>query len=94
MSLPIFNQAYVIDFHPTDFWGFKTTLKRVCRTIANSAGLKAGTEAAIHSMRLIFEDSSNEAVILVDAKNLFNSYNRKVALHNIQVTCLRSAKSL
>ena len=79
MSLPIFNQAYVIDFHPTDFWGFKTTLKRVCRTIANSAGLKAGTEAVIHSMRLIFEDSSNEAVILVDAKNLFNSYNRKVA---------------
>ena len=25
MSLPIFNQPYAIDFHPTDFWGFKTT---------------------------------------------------------------------
>ena len=32
------------------------------------------------------KDSSTEAVILVDANNAFNSINRKVALHNIQVT--------
>ena len=38
-------------------------------------------------MRLIFEDSSTEAVILVDSINVFNSISRKVALHNIQVTC-------
>ena len=25
MSLLIFNQPYAIDFHPTDFWGFKAT---------------------------------------------------------------------
>ena len=25
MTLPIFNQPNAIDFHPTDFWGFKTT---------------------------------------------------------------------
>ena len=25
MSLPNFNQPYAIDFHPTDFLGFKTT---------------------------------------------------------------------
>ena len=25
MSLPIFNQPYAIDFHPTDFRGFKAT---------------------------------------------------------------------
>ena len=24
-SLSIFNQPYPIDFHPTDFWSFKTT---------------------------------------------------------------------
>ena len=41
-------------------------------------GLKAGPEAAIHSMQLIFEDSSTEAVILVDANNALNSINRKV----------------
>ena len=25
MSLPILNQPYAIDFHPTDFWGFIKT---------------------------------------------------------------------
>ena len=49
-------------------------------------GLKPGAEAAIHSMRLIFKDSSTETVILVDANTTFNRINRKVALHNIQVT--------
>ena len=50
-------------------------------------GLKAGAEAEIHSMRLIFEDSSTEAIILVDVSNAFKSINRKATLHNIQVTC-------
>ena len=49
-------------------------------------GLKPGAEAAIHSVWLIFKDSSTETVILVDANTTFNSINRKVALHNIQVT--------
>ena len=40
-------------------------------------GMKAGAEAAIHSMQLIFEDSSTEAVILADANNAFFSINRK-----------------
>ena len=35
----------------------------------------------------IFEDSSNEAVNLVDPNNTFNSINRKTELHNIKVTC-------
>ena len=38
--------------------------------------MKAGAEAVIHSMRLIFEDSSTEAVFLADANNAFNSINR------------------
>ena len=45
-------------------------------------------------MRLIFEDSSTETVILVDANNAFNSMNRKIALHNIQVTCTSFGKIL
>ena len=44
--------------------------------------------------RIIFEDSSIEAIILVDANNAFNSINRKVALHNIQVTCPSFSKIL
>ena len=31
MSLPIFNQPYAIDFHMTDFWGFKTTPRAIRR---------------------------------------------------------------
>ena len=51
-----------------------------------ATGLEAVAEAAIHSMQLIFEDSSTEAVILVDANNAFSSINRKIALHNVPVT--------
>ena len=44
------------------------------------AGHQAGSEAAVHAMRSVFEDASSEAVLLVDASNAFNSLNRKVAL--------------
>ena len=49
-------------------------------------GWKSGAESAIHSVRLIFEDSSTEAVILVDAHNAFSSITRKGALHNKRKT--------
>ena len=55
--------------------------------LQTATALKAGAEVAIHSMRLIFEYPLTEAVILGDANNAFSSINRKVALHNIQVTC-------
>ena len=45
-------------------------------------------------MRLIFEDSSAKAVILVDANNTVNSINRKVALYNSQATCSPFSKIL
>ena len=68
-------------------WILKDDRQESAGPLQTATGLKAGSEAAIHSMRLIFEDSSTEAVILVDANNAFNSINRKLALHNIQVTC-------
>ena len=46
--------------------------------------LQSGAEAAIHSMKEIFDDEQADAVILVDASKVFNSLNRNVALHNIQ----------
>ena len=46
-----------------------------------------GLETAIYSMGIIFENSSTQAVILVDTNNAFNSINWKVALNNTQVTC-------
>ena len=51
------------------------------------AGLKCGSEAAIHAMREIFEAESSDAVLLVDASNAFNSLNRSAALHNVRALC-------
>ena len=51
------------------------------------AGQDAGCESLIHAMRTIYEDQSAEAVLLVDASNAFNSINRNVFLHNVDVIC-------
>ena len=51
------------------------------------AGQDAGCEAAVHAMRSVFDDEDTEGVLLIDAKNAFNSLNRAAALHNIQVLC-------
>ena len=51
------------------------------------AGQDAGCEAAIHSLRRIFEEEDSEAVMLIDASNAFNSINRKAFLHNIKIVC-------
>ena len=64
-------------------WIFKDDIQESAGPLQTATGLKAEAEATIHWMRLIFEDSSTEALILVDTINAFNSINRKVALHNI-----------
>ena len=51
------------------------------------AGHTAGCEAAVHAMTDLFEEEENDALLLVDAENAFNSINRKVLLHNIQYLC-------
>ena len=51
------------------------------------AGQDAGYEAAVHAMRSVFDAEDTEGVLLIDAKNAFNSLNRAAALHNIQVLC-------
>ena len=66
-------------------WILKSDIQEPPGPFHTATGLKAGAEAAVHLMRLIFEYSSTKGVILVDANNAFNSINRKVALHNIQV---------
>ena len=58
------------------------------------AGHLAGCEAAVHSMRQIFESPQSEAVILVDASNAFNSLNRQAALRNIHYLCPSLSKVL
>ena len=51
------------------------------------AGHDAGSEAAIHAMKSIFDDDNTQAALLVDATNAFNLVNRQAALHNISVLC-------
>ena len=47
----------------------------------------AGVEAAVHTVQELFSDQNTEAVLLVYAKNAFNSLNRITALHNVQALC-------
>ena len=51
------------------------------------AGQDAGIEAAIYTMRDIFDDTETEAMLLADATNAFDSLNREVGLQNVQHLC-------
>ena len=51
------------------------------------AGQEAGIEAAFHSVNSIYNDGNNDAVLLVDASNAFNSLNREVLFRNISYIC-------
>ena len=50
-------------------------------------GQISGIEAAVHAVRSAFTLDENEAVLLVDASNAFNTLNRQAALHNISRIC-------
>ena len=51
------------------------------------AGQENRAEAAIRAMYEIYNNEHSEAVLLVDAKNAFNSIDRNVIIHNIFVVC-------
>ena len=56
-------------------------------TLQTCSGTESGIEAAIHAMKLQYDEDDCEAVLLIDASNAFNSLNRKVALHTIRKRC-------
>ena len=64
-------------------WILSSDIQDAAGPLQVCAGQVGGCEAAIHAMRLIF----NEHDDLIDVKNAFNSVNRLAALHNIQVLC-------
>ena len=74
-------------------WISKDNMQESAGLLQTVTSLKAGAEAAVHSVWLIFKDSSTEAIILVHANNAFTNINRKVALH-IQITCPLFSKML
>ena len=47
-----------------------------------------GIEYAIHTLRDHYSKTSADAILLIDAENAFNSLNRKLALKNMENTCL------
>ena len=51
-------------------------------------------EAAIYAVRSVFNHNDSDAILLVDATNVFNSLNHSVALHNIQQLCPPLARIL
>ncbi len=57
-------------------------------------GQVSGIEAAVHAVRDMFNAEEEQALLLVDASNAFNSLNRNVALHNIRRTCPTIARIL
>ena len=65
----------------------KDDVRRAVGNLQVCAGQQAGGEAAVHAMREIYEHADCEAVLLVDAKNAFNTINRKTMLHNIGIKC-------
>ena len=65
----------------------KEDIQLAAGPLQTATGLQSGAEAAIHSMRCMFEDDRTDAVILVDARNAFNLLNRQAALHSIRVIC-------
>ena len=51
------------------------------------AGQNAGNEAAIHAVYEMFNKESTEAVLMVDASNVFSAINREAFLHNAKILC-------
>ena len=68
-------------------WTLKKDIQEAAGPLQTCSGLNAGSEAAIHAMKEIFNDEETDGIIPVDASNAFNNMNRLVALHNIRVTC-------
>ena len=62
-------------------------IKQVAGCTQLCAGIEAGSEVGVHSLRKIFNDTNCEAILLADASNAFNCLNRQTALLNIQALC-------
>ena len=55
----------------------KEDVRKATGNLQVCAGQQAGGEAAVHAMREMFDNTECEAVLLVDAKNAFNTINIK-----------------
>ena len=65
----------------------KNDIQLSAGALQTCSGTEFGIEAAIHAMKEHYDQEECEAVLLIDAKNAFNSLNRQVALHTIRERC-------
>ena len=74
----------------------KVDAEHLCGVSQLCAGLGAGIEGAIHAINEIFDDNSKDGwgVLMVDARNAFNSLNRMAALWNVRVLWPRCSRFL
>ena len=72
----------------------KCDIQQACGCQQMCGGQLSGIEAAVHATKATFEARENEAMLLVDASNAFNSLNRQVALQNIRRICPPIATAL
>ena len=65
----------------------KPDIQEASGCIQLCGGQLSGIEAAVHAARRCLVSDDNEAILLADATNAFNSMNREVALQNIRRLC-------
>ena len=65
----------------------KNDIQFAAGALQTCSGTESGIEAAIHAMKLQYENEECESVLLIDARNAFNSLNRQVALHTVRDRC-------
>ena len=65
----------------------KVDVEESVGNIQTCSSQQAGIEAAIHAMQEVYNKNESEALLLVDATNVFNSLNRQVALRNVKILC-------
>ena len=68
-------------------WILKPDIQDAGGDLQLCTGLEGGCEAGAHAMMEMFKDDNTHGIIQVDANNAFNTINRNVFLHNIQVIC-------
>ena len=57
-------------------WTIKSDAMEAAGPLQVSAGIKSGSEGAVHAVRNMFDEPDTEGLILIDASNAFNSLNR------------------
>lgn len=62
-------------------------IREVVQSRQLCVGQRSGCEAAVHALNQLYNEGATEGVITVDARNAFNTLNRKAALTNALHLC-------